>query len=282
VTALRSTLSTACLAALAVMLWPAEAHAQRGDRPAVARRAPATRVVVVTRPVVLPSWHVSPWGWYPPYRYPYASYGRYDDDASVRVQVPQRDTEVYVDGYYAGIVDDFDGIFQRLHVEPGEHEIGLYLPGHATVVERVYLQPRGTFRLEHTMTPIAPGDPPAARPAGSAAPTTRRGNGPRDGLPPGPIIERPRTPRTDRGVATAAAFGTLSLQVQPADAEVLVDGETWQRSGATRLLLELTVGAHRVEVRRDGYLPFEARVVVAAGETTTLNVGLSPSDTLSP
>jgi hypothetical protein len=272
-TALRSTLIAACLAAATVALWPAEALAQREGRPAVARRAPATRIVVVARPVVLPSWRVSPWGWYPPYRYPYAYYGRYDDEASVRIEVPQRETEVYVDGYYAGIVDDFDGIFQRLRVEPGEHEIGLYLPGHATLIERVYLQPRSSFRIARTMVPLTPGDPPATRPAAPGPQPARRGGG----LPAGPIIERPRAPRVDRAVETAEAFGTLALQVQPADAEVLIDGESWQRSGTTRLLLELAAGAHRVEVRRDGYLPFEAQVVVAAGETTTLNVGLSPA-----
>jgi len=273
VTTIRSTLVATVAAMLAVTLWPAEATAQRGERRAVPRRA--APVVVVARPVVLPSWRVSPWGWYPPYRYPYAYYGRYDYDASVRIQVPQRDTEVYVDGYYAGVVDDFDGIFQRLHVEPGEHEIGLYLPAHATVIERVYLQPGSTFRLEVAMTPLSPGDTPAERPAGSASPTVRTDLRDREASA-GPIIERPRAPRVDRALATDEAFGTLSLQVQPADAEVLVDGEAWQRSGATRLLLELTAGAHRVVVQRDGYLPFEAQVVVAAGETTSLNVGLSP------
>ena len=31
--------------------------------------------------------------------------------------------EVYVDGYYAGVVDNFDGRFQRLNLEPGPHQI---------------------------------------------------------------------------------------------------------------------------------------------------------------
>ena len=36
-----------------------------------------------------------------------------------------RDAAVYVDGYYAGIVDDFDGVFQRLTLEVGPHRIEL-------------------------------------------------------------------------------------------------------------------------------------------------------------
>jgi hypothetical protein len=278
VTIIRSTLIPLCLAALGLtLLLPAEAQAQRGDRRAVERRAPAPRVVVVARPVVLPSWRIGAWGWYPPYPYPYAYRDVYDDTAAVRVQVTQREAEVYVDGYYAGVVDDFDGVFQRLHVDPGEHEISLYLPGHATLVERVYLQPRSTFRIAAALTPLAPGEPDPERPARADTPFVRD-DGDRAAAPPaGPIVERPRTPRIDRGTATAETFGTLALQIQPADADVLIDGEAWRRSDGTRLLLELTAGAHLVEVRRDGYRPFEARVVVAAGETTALNVGLSPT-----
>jgi hypothetical protein len=45
------------------------------------------------------------------------------------LQVIPRETEVFVDGYFAGRVDDFDGRFQRLHIQPGEHELTLCLDG---------------------------------------------------------------------------------------------------------------------------------------------------------
>ena len=32
--------------------------------------------------------------------------------------VDPAEARVYVDGYYAGTVDDFDGLFQRLNVSP--------------------------------------------------------------------------------------------------------------------------------------------------------------------
>ena len=47
----------------------------------------------------------------------------------VRIQGAPRQAEVYVDGNYAGIVDDFDGTFQRLDLEPGSHEIEIRTPG---------------------------------------------------------------------------------------------------------------------------------------------------------
>ena len=37
----------------------------------------------------------------------------------VRLQVRPRGAAVYVDGYYAGVVDDFDGVFQRLTLVVG-------------------------------------------------------------------------------------------------------------------------------------------------------------------
>ncbi len=76
------------------------------------------------------------WGgpWYP-YGYPYGPYGQYParyrqrDGAEVRLQVKPSDTQVYLDGYYVGVASDFDGLFKRLPMTPGEHELVLYLKG---------------------------------------------------------------------------------------------------------------------------------------------------------
>ncbi len=57
-------------------------------------------------------------------RYGYAA-------GEVRIDIDQRDAEVYVDGYYAGIVDDFDGVFQSLTLEEGPHRIEVVRPGFA-------------------------------------------------------------------------------------------------------------------------------------------------------
>jgi hypothetical protein len=37
---------------------------------------------------------------------------------------------VYVDGYFVGIVDQFDGTFQRLHIETGPHRIEVRAAGY--------------------------------------------------------------------------------------------------------------------------------------------------------
>ena len=48
---------------------------------------------------------------------------------AVRIQGAPRDARVYADGYYVGIVDDFDGTFQRLDLVPGTHRIEIRAAG---------------------------------------------------------------------------------------------------------------------------------------------------------
>jgi len=50
----------------------------------------------------------------------------------LRLKVEPRDTEVYVDGFYAGHVDDFDGAMQKLKIVQGSHTIELRAAGYET------------------------------------------------------------------------------------------------------------------------------------------------------
>lgn len=103
--------------------------------------------------------------WFPSGYGGYAGYGAgqfYGPEPALRLQVSRRATEVFVDGYYVGTVDDFDGIFQRLRLAPGEYELTLYLPGYQTVTQQLLLQPDRTLRLKHVMVPLAPTGPAAA------------------------------------------------------------------------------------------------------------------------
>ena len=88
--------------------------------------------------------------YYPRYYYDYDSYPTH---ASVRVLVDPSAAEVYVDGYYAGTADDFDGIFQRLHIAPGDHEITLQLNGYQTWSADIDAAPGSTVMLRHDMVP---------------------------------------------------------------------------------------------------------------------------------
>ncbi len=263
---------TAVLIVAAASIWqPAPADAQ--GRRAVRVVRPRTAVVVggYYRPYshydpFYSSWHLSPYSQWPPYGY----YGRgYDVSASLRLQVSPRETEVFIDGYYAGTVDDFDGVFQRLHIEPGDHDVELYLSGHRSVQQKIYLQSGKTFSVRQTMEPIAAGETPPVRPAGTAtAPAS--GNTRQEPRRGG---ERPAA----RDQGGNEAFGALALRVQPADADVFIDGERW--AGAPeddRLVVQLAPGVHRVEVRKTGFRSYVTDVTVRSRETATLNVAMNP------
>jgi hypothetical protein len=80
-----------------------------------------------------------PWyGWFPTYAP--ASYGFDSNTGSVRIKVKPVDAGVYVDGFYVGIVDDFDGAFQRLRLDPGPHRIEIRAPQHAPLAVDMMIQ----------------------------------------------------------------------------------------------------------------------------------------------
>src|SRR5262249_57172264 len=101
----------------------------------------------------------APYPWYPPYPGPYLP-----PEGSVRLEVKPNTAEVYVDGYYAGIVDDFDGTFQRLHVPPGEHELELYLDGYRPAKQKILLAVDKTVKVKYTLEKLAPGQQAEPRP----------------------------------------------------------------------------------------------------------------------
>jgi len=73
----------------------------------------------------------------------------------------------------------------------------------------------------------------------------------------------------------AQGFGSLIIRVQPAGSEVLINGERWQGpEGSERLVIQVPAGSHRVEIRKDGAVPFTTTIQVKSGETVPLNVSL--------
>ena len=85
--------------------------------------------------------YYDPYTWYPPSYYP-GYYGscsrwlyriRFVRRRGVRLIVSPRFADVYVDGYFAGRVDDYDGMFQALKLEAGPHHIQIVAQGYATL-----------------------------------------------------------------------------------------------------------------------------------------------------
>lgn len=229
-------------------------------------------------------------GYYPGYGYggywwPYGSYGWYGygawggywgapaggtyyyerrEGASLRVLVDPAEARVYVDGYYAGVVDDFDGLLQRLHVSPGRHDISFKLEGYKSHRVRVYVGPDATLKLYHEMQKgvgeafedLTGGAPPPAREA------REREDPEHESFGAGEVEIQP-----------GSEHGELRLRVEPEDASVYVDG-AFRGTGREAALLRLPPGRHRVEVVRPGFRTAESQVEVRSGETTGLEVSL--------
>jgi hypothetical protein len=223
----------------------------------------------------------------PPY-YPAPAWRYAAPESNLRINVKPKDASVYVDGFFAGKVDEFDGRLQRLHVAPGQHEIVVYLEGYRPLRERLYLSANSTRTIEGDLERLAPGEaqepqPQPAEPERAAPPDEGYRNSP----PPAPGPRGPRNrrmppdqpttqraPRTDPG-QPSSRFAALSIRIEPEAATVTIDGERWDGpSGDERLIVQVPEGHHVIEVEREGYDRFTTELDVRAGETRPVNVSL--------
>jgi len=225
--------------------------------------------------------HYYGWGWYPYYGYydgfyygyygwpsPFYSRTYYFRGAagSIRLLVDPEDAEVYVDGYYAGEVDDFNGLFQRLRVRPGRHEITLKLAGYRTHRIKVYVPVDRTLRIHHHMergesadaTEDVIGSPEMEE--ASQAPVEREEE---ESVVEEPATGEPEAEEPEASEPEAAALTTeVHIAVEPGDAAIYVDGE-FLGTGNDVEGFDLPAGKHRLEVVRPGHATFVKELDIA-------------------
>ena len=73
---------------------------------------------------------------------------------SLRLKIKPREAEVYVDGYYVGLVDSFDDVFERLQLEEGPHRIDIRHPDYKEIVRDVLIVAGETVTWEERMQPL--------------------------------------------------------------------------------------------------------------------------------
>jgi len=71
----------------------------------------------------------------------------------VRLKVKPREAQVIVDGYYAGTVNDFDGVFQALRLAPGGHKIEVRMDGFQTASFDIHVQPDRMLTVTQNLSP---------------------------------------------------------------------------------------------------------------------------------
>ncbi len=207
--------------------------------------------------VPYPGW---PW-WTYPYDYPAAMPWRVYADwerASVRVDVSPNDAQVYVDRYYVGVVDDFDGLFQRLTLRPGPHLIEIRKTGFRTLVAEVRLYPGESITYRRTMDPAAAIE-----------------------------IQAPESqPGFEEGAATPAPLdgdippGHLRFDVTPKDAAIYADGFyagiVDDFNGSQHL--QLAPGRHHLTIRLDGFESVDVDLTIDSRQATTYRASLKRLD----
>lgn len=89
--------------------------------------------------------------WYVPpaaaYRGPWGPVGALDLDIA-----PDR-AEVWINGEYVGVADDFDGFPSYLWLAPGTYDLAFYLPGYRTLARQYTIRPGQVLDVEDNLEP---------------------------------------------------------------------------------------------------------------------------------
>ena len=175
-------------------------------------------------------------------------------------------TEIYVDGAYVGVADQFDGFPRYLWLDEGTYELAFYKEGYQTIFRQYTIFPGVTIAVDDRMQPgqaVLPTPPASAySPAAEPDPELEGGAESGDMLPPAGF--------TDDG-------GRVVVTASPSDAAVYLDGHF---VGIAAELAELTAGLmvepgdHLVDVIRPGYESQRLPLSVAAGERVELELAL--------
>jgi hypothetical protein len=70
------------------------------------------------------------------------------DQGNLKLKVKPRTAKVYVDGYFAGTVDQFDGAFQKLTLNGGRHKVEVRADGFETAEFDVLITPDQTVTFQ--------------------------------------------------------------------------------------------------------------------------------------
>ncbi len=100
------------------------------------------------------------WGYYDPFwgygwEAPYGYVAPAPVTGGLRIEVSQKDAQVFVDGNYVGVVDDFDGHFQHVDLTPGGHHVEIRAEGFAPLAFDTYIQPDHTTDYKGHLTPLS-------------------------------------------------------------------------------------------------------------------------------
>ncbi|MCP3959641.1 MAG: PEGA domain-containing protein [bacterium] len=182
---------------------------------------------------------------------------RYGDGGlgGLDVDVRPDKAEVWIDGSYVGVADQYDGFPTYLWLEEGTYEIAFYLEGHETIFRQYTIYPGVIIDVDDRMREgqsIHPEAPLLEPPPGSQS-----------GLPTGP--------------PAAWSVGRIVISASPPDAAIYLDGHfvgTAQEVTSLTSGLLVEPGDHVIEIVRPGFDTQSAPVSIEAGGRVDLQLGL--------
>lgn len=255
-----------------------------------------------------PYWYYGPGAYY----YPYDRHGYTDRGTlgALDLDVSPGKAEIYLDGRYVGIADQYDGFPQYLWLEKGTYDVVLFRDGYRTVARQISiypgmvisvddrLEPGESTRPEEMMTPKSTErrdarlrDERERRERLEAEERDGRGgedwrdrvredrdrwaNGEREGRRGWDRDEEGRdhdghSHDGDRG-------GRLRLEVEPEDASIYLDGKfvgTASEMADLRSGLSVSPGKHKLAIVRPGHKAEELDFEVEAGKVVDLEIEL--------
>ena len=85
---------------------------------------------------------------------PYGPGPDFGDDATggIRLEVEPKTGQVFVDGDYVGVVEDFNGRFDHLDLVPGPHRVEIRSTGYLPLAFDVLIQPHRTITYRGALT----------------------------------------------------------------------------------------------------------------------------------
>ena len=195
--------------------------------------------------------------------------------------------EVYLDGDYVGTTP-----LENYKLSTGEHEVKVKKSGYATFTKTITIKPGETTSMKATLPPLKATLKITSEPSGAKVYV----NGTYKGVTPLTLNLTPGTytiklSKEDHEDYTTTvtlsaeetktisatlepAYGFLSVDSTPSDAEIYVDGSY---VGTTPLEdYKLSPGEHEVKIKKDGYKEYTKTVTITAGEKKTLSTSLVP------
>jgi hypothetical protein len=272
-----------------------------------------------------PYWYWGPsWSWWFGVGYPYGyhgyGYGYGGPEiypGRVRESLGALDTdvwpakaEVYVDGQYVGVVDNFDGFPRYLWLEQGTYDVVFYKEGFETLARQYTVYPGLVIDVDDRLVPgesVRPEDlaskstarrdariardreqrAEAARGEAGWRDRVRAERGERGEMERSPDAYEPAAPApsgrppAERPPAALDARGEparLLLEVSPGDAAVYLDGRflgTGDELNAEPDGVLVDPGSHKLSVVRPGHIAESRDFDVDAGEQLRIAVRLS-------